>query len=250
LQAFLALPERSPGQGIATASVLEAEAALGDTGIVMIDSPDPLCLAASLFDMAEYTIVAMTEPELFRRLLDRFAASLLPKTEAVTAALPGRLWRIVGPEYASPPYLPPTLFRDYVCRYDAHMVKAIQRHGGFARIHSHGRLKDILDDIAGMGPDGLDPIEPPQQGDVELAYVRQKYGARITLFGNLEASDLENLPTPQFAEKIKRAIAEGTAAPPCGRGFVLMPSACPYGRVLSSIAMNNYEEMVRQIERC
>jgi hypothetical protein len=32
----------------------------------MLATPDPLCLAASLFAMADYTVIAMTEPALFR----------------------------------------------------------------------------------------------------------------------------------------------------------------------------------------
>ncbi|NLF02471.1 MAG: hypothetical protein GX601_16000 [Anaerolineales bacterium] len=242
LRAFLEIPWSSADGCVDPSSVTETETMLGDTGIVMIDTPDPLCLAAELFDMAEYTVVALTEPALFRALLERFAAALLPKTEAVARALPGRLWRIYGPEYASPPYLPPRLFREYVYTYVTPMIESIQRYGGYARIHSHGRLKAILDDIAAMRPDGLDPIEPPPQGDVELAYVRERYGKDMVLFGNLEASDIENLPAPQFAEKIRRAIAEGTSG--SGRGFVLMPSACPYGRKLSDLALSNYEAMV------
>ncbi len=242
LRAFLQIPPQDDEGDVETAPVLEAELALGDGGIVMIDTPDPLCLAASLFDMAEYTVTAMTEQALFHRLLERFASTLLAKTEAVAKALPGRLWRIYGPEYASPPYLPPRLFREYVCRYVTPMIDSIHRHGGYARIHSHGNLQAILDDIAGMGPDGLDPIEPPPQGDVELRAVRDRYGKDIVLFGNLEVSDIENLPTAQFAEKIKRAVDEGTSG--SGRGFVLMPSACPYGRTLSALALRNYEKIV------
>jgi len=91
------------------------------------------------------------------------------------------------------------------------MIDIIHSTGGYARIHSHGRLKDILDDIAAMGADALDPIEPPPQGDVELAYVRARHGKQMTLFGNLEIADIENLPTEQFAEKVKRALDQGMA---------------------------------------
>lgn len=246
VRAFLEIPLPTSDGVLSITAVLQAEAALGDTGIVMIDSPDPLCLAASLFDMAEYTVTAMTEQTLFHQLLERFASTLLPKTEAVAKALPGRLWRIYGPEYASPPYLPPYLFREYVCRYVTPMIKAIQRYGGYVRIHSHGNLKLILDDIAGMGADGLDPIEPPPQGDVELAYVRERYGKKMVLFGNLEVSDIENLPTALFAEKVKRALEEGSSG--SGRGFVLMPSACPYGRVLSPLTLKNYQKIIEIVE--
>ena len=161
--------------------------------------------------------------------------------------MPGRLWRIYGPEYASPPYLPPRLFREYVVRYDKPMVESIQRWGGYARIHSHGRLRQILDEIVSTGCDGLDPIEPPPQGDVELSYVRQHYGKQLTLFGNLEASDIENLPTKAFRKKVEQALREGMDGE--GRGFVLMPSACPYGRVISPLALANYECMVTAVCR-
>ncbi len=242
LRAFLEIPPAAPDGAAQTDAVIEAESALGDTGIVMIDTPDPLCLAASLFDMAEYTVIAMTEQALFHSLLEHFASALWAKTEAVAKALPGRLWRICGPEYASPPYLPPSLFREYVCKYVRPMVDAIHRHGGYARIHSHGNLMAILDDIAALEADGLDPIEPPPQGDVELKYVRERYGKNMVLFGNLEVSDIENMPTAQFAEKVKQAMDEGMSGH--GRGFVLMPSACPYGRKLSDLTLQNYEKII------
>jgi hypothetical protein len=126
------------------------------------------------------------------------------------------------------------------------MIETIQRYGGYARVHCHGKLKAILDDIVAMGGDGLDPIEPPLKGDVELAYVRERYGRDLVLFGNLEASDIENLLTEQFAIKVKRALVEGMAG--TGRGFVLMPSACPYGRELSPLALANYEKIIEIVE--
>jgi uroporphyrinogen-III decarboxylase len=165
----------------------------------------------------------------------------------VAKALPGRLWRVFGPEYASPPYLPPALFHEYVVGYDKPIVDSIQKYGGFARIHSHGKLHDILDHIAATGASGLDPIEPAPQGDVTLKYVKEKIGEQFVLFGNLEISDIENLPTDQLAEKVNTAISEGTTGK--GRGFVLMPSACPCGRVLSPLTMKNYEKIIELIEK-
>jgi uroporphyrinogen-III decarboxylase len=242
LKAYLALSEQEFHLEPDISQIEKAEAELGDTGIVMVDIADPLCRAAELFDMAEFTIIAMTEPELF----ERFARIIHQQVEIFSRACPGRLWRIVGPEYASPPYLPPELFHRYVVPYDKPMVESIQKHGGFARIHSHGNLEKILDHIAEIGCVALDPIEPPPQGDVELAYVRKKYGNQMVLFGNLEATDIENLPTPKFEQKIITALKEGTSG--SGRGFVLMPSACPYGLKLPPLAMANYEKMVELVE--
>lgn len=247
VKAWLDLPEAPLGGEPDVAGILNIEKQIGDTGIVMLESGDPLCSAACLFEMGQFTIMAMTEPALFRRILDRFARSFWFRAEAIAKALPGRLWRICGPEYATEPYLPPPLFREYVVPYDKPIVESIQRYGGFARIHCHGRLKAVLDHLAATGCTGLDPIEPPPQGDVELSYVREHYGRQMTLFGNLEASDIENLETQAFEKKIMKAIREGTAGR--GRGFVLMPSSCPYGRVLSARSLANYEKMIECVER-
>lgn len=247
LKAYLEIPIPSFTPIPDTSDIQLTEKQLSDTGIVMIDTGDPLCRAAELFDMGEFTIIAMTEPHLFHQLLQRCAAILYPQIEAFAAAAPGHLWRIVGPEYASPPYLPPHLFKQYVTEYDTQIVTAIHKHQGYARIHSHGNLKDVLPHIVATRCLGLDPVEPPPQGDVELQYVRQQYGEQLILFGNIEASDIETLPPDQFEQKVHTAIIQGTAQP--NRGFVLMPSACPYGRILPPLALTNYQTMIRLIEK-
>jgi uroporphyrinogen-III decarboxylase len=126
------------------------------------------------------------------------------------------------------------------------MIKIIKSCGGIARVHSHGRIKNILPHIAAMGADALDPIEPPHQGDIELSEVRKLYGNQMVLFGNLEITDIENLETSEFEKKVRRALVEGTAGK--GRGFVLMPSASPYGREITFLTLKNYETMVRLVE--
>jgi hypothetical protein len=220
LRAYLALPCPVFGGRPDTSRALALEEDLADSGILRIDTASPLCIAADLFDMETFTVIAMTERTLFIRLLERIQSYLQPRIEAVAAALPGRHWRIYGPEYASPPYLPPRLFRDYVTEFDTSIVSAIHGYDGFARLHSHGNLEDILDDIVATGCMGLDPIEPPPQGDVSLGYVRERYGDQLVLFGNLEASDLETLPTSQFKQRIQTALAEGSCLCPAQRRTV------------------------------
>jgi hypothetical protein len=245
-EAWLELPMAGPAADPDPAPVLAMDARVGDAGLVMLDTCDPLCMVAPLFHMEEYTILAMTEPALFRRALDKCAAWLFPRIAQIARVLPGRLWRIYGPEYASPPYLPPRLFAEFVVPYVSEMVRIIHGTGGFVRVHSHGRLKDILDHICATGCMGLDPIEPPHQGDVTLAYVREKYGRQLVLFGNLEIADIEGLPTAQMAEKVRTALREGTAG--TGRGLVVMPSAAPYGRVLPEQTLRNYEAIVEVVD--
>jgi hypothetical protein len=246
VRAYLTIPDDVFEERIDIAPLEAEEAALGNRGIVMVDTEDPLCAAAALFSMEDYTVLAFTEPALFHELLEKMARRIQTRTAEVSRRFPGRLWRIYGPEYASEPYLPPRLFEEYVVRYAAPMIGEIHAHGGYARVHCHGRIKNILDLIAGMGADALDPIEPPPQGDMMLREARERHGRQLVLLGNIEVADIEMRPTPTFSEVVKRALHEGTAGE--GRGFVLLPSAGPYGRTLSPVALRNYECMVRLVE--
>ncbi|MHC4915964.1 MAG: hypothetical protein ACYTGB_10790, partial [Planctomycetota bacterium] len=95
-EAWLDLPAAEFGGLPDTSDVLEAERKVGDAGIVMIDRGDPLCRVAPLFSMADFTVIALTRPDLMHRALEKVQALRLPQTEAIADALPGRLWRVVG----------------------------------------------------------------------------------------------------------------------------------------------------------
>jgi len=243
LKAYLELPDEVFAEEVNVAGLLEEEKKLGDRGIVMVDTEDPICAAAYLFSMADFTVIALTEQKLFHRLLEKLSRHIYARTEKVAKGFAGHLWRIFGPEFAGEPYLPPHLFKEYVVRYTGPMVEAIQKHNGFARIHCHGRIRAVLDYIVEMGAAAIDPIEPSPQGDVELAYVRGKYGREFVLFGNLEAADIVNMEPAEFEKVVEKSLKDGTSGE--GRGFVLMPSSSPCGRKITARTMANYETMVR-----
>ena len=243
LKAYLKLRDEVFAEEIDVTALVEEDAKLGERGIIMVDTEDPLCAAASLFSMEDFMVVALTEQKLFHRLLEKLARPIHARTQATAEAFPGHLWRIYGPEYATEPYLPPHLFKEYVVRYTGPMVETIQNHGGFARIHCHGRIRAVLDYIVQMGAAAIDPIEPPPHGDVELAYVRSRYGRDLVLFGNIEFADVENAEPAQFEKLVEKSLNDGTQG--AGKGFVLMPSSAPISRKITPRIMANYRTMVR-----
>lgn len=243
LKAYLELPDDVFAEEVNVADLIEEDKQLGPDGIIMVDTEDPICAAASLFSMEDFTVVALTEPKMFHRLLEKLSAHIYARTERTAEVFGGHLWRIYGPEYAAEPYLPPHLFDEYVVRYTGPMIETIHRYGGFARVHCHGRIRGILDYIVRMGADAIDPIEPPPQGDVELEYVRGKYGEELVLFGNLEMTDIENTESSDFEKVVEKSLRAGTSGR--GRGFVLCPTSAPYGREITPRVMANYETMVR-----
>jgi hypothetical protein len=247
LKAYLELSDEIFAGDVDVTSLVEEDQKLGDRGIIMVDTEDPICAAASLFSMEDFTVIALTEQKLFHRLLEKLSRHIQARTEKTAKEFGGHLWRIYGPEYVTEPYLPPNLFKEYVVRYTGPMVEAIQKNGGFARIHCHGRIRAVLDYIVEMGAAAIDPIEPPPQGDVELEYVRRKYGKELVLFGNLEVADIENCEPGEFEKIVEKALIDGTTGQ--GRGFVLTPSSAPNGRTITPKMMTNYETMVRLATR-
>ena len=243
LKAYLEVPDEVFAEEVDVTTLIEEDERLAERGIIMIDTEDPLCAAASLFSMEDFTVVALTEQELFHELLEKLSRHIYARTEVTAKAFPGHLWRIYGPEYATEPYLPPHLFDEYVVRYTGPMVEMIQKHGGFARIHCHGRIRAVLDDIVGMDPTAIDPIEPPPQGDIELDEVRRRYGKDLVLFGNIEFADIECAEPAEFEKIVAKCLKDGTDGE--GQGFVLMPSSAPISRTISPRVMANYETMVR-----
>ncbi len=209
----------------------------------MVDTEDPVGAAAALMSFENFVMLAYSQPRLFHRLLEKLATPIYERTRKTSADLPGRLWRICGAEYITEPFLPPAMFKEYVVRYTAPIVDMIHEHRGLARIHCHGRIKAVLDYIAGMNADAIDPIEPPPQGDASLEYVRKNYGKQFTLFGNIEFCDIVNTPPDNFEGIVRKSLREGTGG--SAKGFVLMPSASPTGRKISKTTLANYKTMLR-----
>ena len=163
LRTYLQVPDEIFARIPDVSGMIAEDDELGDRGIIMMDSYDPLCEVFQLFSMEDYTIIALTEQELFHAMLEKASRSIYAWVEKAAKDFPGRLWRICGAEAATEPYLPPYLFREYEVRYTKPMVDMIHKYGGYVRLHCHGRLKAVLPDIVNLGVDGIDPVKPPHR---------------------------------------------------------------------------------------
>lgn len=201
----------------------QADKCLGDEGILLVDIADPLGMAVGLFSFSDFLIFALTEEKMITELLDTFYERIYKYVEYLLKNGVIALYRIIGPECATPPFLSPSYFDKFVCKYDKHLISLIHSYGGFARIHCHGRMKQVLDKIVSMQPDALDPIEPPPDGDIELKEIKKRVGDKITLMGNIEERYFEICSKKEIDAIVHKAMKEGA---PGGR-FVLLPTAMP-----------------------
>ncbi len=72
-----------------------------------------------------------------------------------------------------------------------------------------------------MGIDILNPLEPPKNGDVDMAEVAKTFKGRIGLEGNIEMQDILLEDTDILRESIRSCVEAGKES---GR-FILCPSS-------------------------
>ncbi len=143
-------------------------AELGDHGLVMASIGDPAYLAADMMSFQDGLMWAAQETENFARTVAILAERVLENLRRQLDCCVVDLYRIVGPEYFTPPYLPPSMFQRFIVPHVTEMTRLIQARGGKVRLHCHGKIARVLDMILETGCDGIDPCEPPPDGDIGL----------------------------------------------------------------------------------
>ncbi len=216
-------------------------AELGEHGLIMASVGDPAYLAAELMSFQDCLLWAFEETAHFARTVEILAERVLENLRRQLDCCVVDLYRIVGPEFFTPPYLPPAMFRRFVLPHVTEMTRLIHSRGAKVRVHCHGKIGRVLDMLIDTGCDGIDPCEPPPDGDMELAEVKgrcQPHG--VSVWGNMELKLLEH-GTPDQVRSEARKILEQAKA---GGGFVLMPTAAPINVPLAPETEANYRAFI------
>lgn len=222
-------------------SFFELDRELGDSGIVMGDIPDALCLTADIFGFTRFLTTYIDNPKLIFKLMDFFQERIYDFLEYLLTNGAVTLYRIVGPEYATPPYLSPKEFDKLVTAYDRELINLLHRYGGFARLHSHGKISKVMKSFLEMEIDATDPVEPPPDGDVELKEVREILGEKVTLIGNIEEKLFHMGGKEDMEKAVRKAIEEGASGGP----FILCPTAMP---LTTPLARKIQENIIHYID--
>jgi uroporphyrinogen-III decarboxylase len=198
---------------------------------------DPAYTAAELMKFEDYTVWAFEEPEHYGRCVDAIAERVMENLRRQLDACVLDLYRICGPEYMTPPYAPPRMFQRFMVPHVKAMTELIHARGGRVRLHCHGKIAKVLDMILETGPDGIDPCEPPPDGDIELDEVKRRCAARgVSVWGNIELKVLEHGTPVQVRDNVRRIMEQAKE----GGGFVLLPTAAPINVPLARRTEENY----------
>ena len=92
----------------------------------------------------------------------------------------------ISSPFAGSSFLSPEMYEQYILPTEGRIAAAVTEEGGFAYTHTCGAIGDRLDLIMRCGVAGIECLDPPPLGNVELADAVATVGSRIFIKGNID----------------------------------------------------------------
>lgn len=170
-------------------------------------------LGASYWSMLLYRY-----PNEFVRLMDHMTENSVRTTKVYTEVV-GGLAFLVPDDIADKNGLnaKPEFFRKFYIPRLKKILQPLKKRGVKALFHTDGNVDPILDNLVNQaGIEGWFGMEPRAGND--LASLKEKYGDKIVLIGNIDTGEVLQLGTP---ERVKETVIQSIRAAAPGSGYFL-----------------------------
>jgi len=180
----------------------------------------PLDYILDLFGFEPALLGFVDDPGRAAAILDRFTDDLVPLAEGLAAAGVDAV-KISSP-FAGAGFLSAAFYRAFVLPYETRLVRAIEAGGVRAYLHTCGDIHDRLELMAETGASGIECLDPPPLGRVDLAEAKRRVGDRLFIKGNVDPVNvLLAGDRAAIAADVERRVAAGR---PGGR--YILSTAC------------------------
>ncbi|MFH1969854.1 MAG: uroporphyrinogen decarboxylase family protein [Verrucomicrobiota bacterium] len=168
-------------------------------------------MAQTIFDLID-------EPEYCARLHARYIEYLSVRARRILERTKAQALFIHG-GYSGLPMINCEIFRQWDAPVLAAVSVVCREFHTPLHLHQHGYVVPIMDDLIAAGVSLVCPLLPPPQGDVhDLASVKQRFGHRLALKGNVDPFAVLLHGTAADVERaVERCIRDAAA----GGGFIL-----------------------------
>jgi len=178
---------------------------------------------SQFMNLVGYEVALMglaVDPEKAHALLERLTPSVV--AWAVAQADGGCDAVLISSAFAGGPMISPKMYEEFVIPYERQVTDAVREQGVVAYTHTCGSIGDRLDLMLETGTAGIDTLDPPPLGTVELAKAKADVGDKVFLKGNMNSVTL--LQATSGDEIIAHATDRIKAGMP-GGGYILS-TAC------------------------
>ncbi|MCX6908678.1 MAG: hypothetical protein NTY01_11620 [Verrucomicrobia bacterium] len=196
------------------------KAVVGDDVSVHGEVFSPFTHLMELFGYEEALMGLMTDAAKCHALLERLTVAAV--AWGVAQARRGVDAVLISSAFAGGGFISQEMYREFVLPYERRMTDAIRPTGVPVYTHTCGRIGDRLELMAATGIDGLDTLDPPPLGNVELADAKRDIGGRLFIKGNMNSVALLDYKTK---EQVLAEAGDRIRIGKPGGGYVLS-TAC------------------------
>ena len=130
---------------------------------------------------------------------------------------------LISSAFAGGGFISPRQYEEFVLPYEKAVVTGVKARFDIpVYTHTCGRIGDRLELMAATGTDGIDTMDPPPLGDVDLAEAKARVGGGLFLKGNIDPVNVILNGTP---DKVRDAARRCLEAAMAGGGYILS-TAC------------------------
>ena len=129
---------------------------------------------------------------------------------------------LISSAFAGGGFISPAQYEEFVLPYERQVVAEVQREGVAVYTHTCGKIGDRLELMVATGLDGIDTLDPPPLGTVDLADAKRRVGDQIFFKGNI---DPVNTLLRKTRDEVRRDALERLRVGSPGSGYILS-SAC------------------------
>jgi uroporphyrinogen-III decarboxylase len=181
------------------------------------------------------------EPRKCHDLLASFTRNVHAQVELYGCCGPDAI--LVSSAFAGAGFISRDMYREFVAAYEDQVFREIHSQHCKAYVHTCGAIGDRLDLMSETCVDGIDTLDPPPLGTVDLAEAKDKYGERFFFKGNLDpVNEILHADDKTFEHAAKDRIRIGKP----GSGYILS-SACSVAPRVRPERLKKLSELAKQL---
>lgn len=182
----------------------------------------PFSQLLELVDYAEALTALIDEPDRVIQCLSRLAGGAV--AWACSQAEAGADAILISSAFAGAGFISPRQYRTFVLPAERAVVEGIKARWPDLPVYTHtcGAIGDRLELMMETGIDGIDTLDPPPLGTVELGDAKVRVGTRLFIKGNLDPVGTLLKGTPRAC---REAALERVSTGKPGGGYILS-TAC------------------------
>ncbi len=151
---------------------------------------------------------------------------------------------LVSSAFAGAGFISKAYYERFVLPYERRLIAAVKAKRPDLPVYTHtcGAIGDRLDLMEATGLDGIDTLDPPPLGTVELAEAKRRLGGRVFLKGNVDSvNTLLRADDAAFEAALRRTLAAGKP----GGGYIFS-TACSVAPCVGPERLMRFRELAER----